>query len=631
MASNFVRSTLLTVTLACLALPASAGSAPVLSPNLAARLNTSSLTVDSRYDRFIVRYRDSAAVPARAVEARVRGMTAAMPGGNAPLAVTHLRRLGAGGDVVRVSRKLDAAQARAFMQQLASDPAVAHVEPDIVMRAVRDVSAGHVVRAADAAGTPNDPLYATNQWHFFDPVGGVNAAAAWDLTDGTGMVVAVIDTGITAHPDLDTSLADDGYDFISDSSQSGRPADGRAAGGWDTGDWSTEEPWASECLPEPSSWHGTHVAGTIAELTDNGVGMAGLARGARILPVRVLGHCGGFDSDISDAVEWASGGHVDGVPDNTHPAQVINMSLGGGGECDADGVMATAIGHAISRGTTVVVAAGNFGSDAQYVSPANCPGVITVAATGITGKRAFYSDIGETVALAAPGGGIYLDDDPNTNEEVDNGFVWSTINAGTTTVSDPAYGGLAGTSQATPHVAATVALVQAGRKNAGMAALAPATVRQLLIDTARPFPEPMPAQISIGSGILDAAAALTSAGVTGRALDADATALASNVPLTAQSVTSGSTRLYRIEAPYGAGSLSVRTLGGHGAVTMYVKRGTPPAVDGSDADFSSVRAGTTQMVVLSRPGAGIYYARLVATTDTTGLSVLGAVTAPPSH
>src|SRR3546814_8381858 len=108
---------------------------------------------------------------------------------------------------------------------------------------------------------------------------------------------------------------------------------------WDLGDWTTEEPWLSECTnaqnpPDDSSWHGTHVAGTAgAELTNNASGMAGVAYNAKVLPVRVLGHCGGYTSDITDAIIWASGGQVPGVPDNTNVAQVINLSLGGSGAC----------------------------------------------------------------------------------------------------------------------------------------------------------------------------------------------------------------------------------------------------------------------------------------------------------
>src|SRR5439155_26204113 len=153
---------------------------------------------------------------------------------------------------------------------------------------------------------------------------------AWDTTSGAGVTVAVLDTGITPHSDL-TGNVIAGYDFISDP-PTARDGDGRDPNPNDEGDWFN----AGECgstTPETSSWHGTHVAGTIGALTDNGVGVAGIARNARIEPVRVLGKCGGFTSDIADAITWASGGRVSRVPRNPNPAKVINMSLGGSGAC----------------------------------------------------------------------------------------------------------------------------------------------------------------------------------------------------------------------------------------------------------------------------------------------------------
>ncbi len=127
----------------------------------------------------------------------------------------------------------------------------------------------------------------------------------------------------------------------------------------------------------------------MAEATNNGVGMAGVAPKASILPVRVVGRCGGYSSDIADAIVWASGGTVEGVPANTNPAEVINISLGGGGPCDS--ATQLAINGAVSRGTTVVVAAGNDGDDAANHSPASCNNTITVGATRITGGVTYYS------------------------------------------------------------------------------------------------------------------------------------------------------------------------------------------------------------------------------------------------
>src|SRR5690606_18508578 len=124
-------------------------------------------------------------------------------------------------------------------------------------------------------------------------------------------------------------------------------------------------------------------------LTNNAKGIAGVAYGAKVVPIRVLGKCGGSVSDIVDAMEWASGGSVSGVPTNANPAEVISMSLGGGGAC---GSFQTAVNHARSRGTVVIVAAGNENQNVANSSPANCSGVIAVAATTPSGSRASYSN-----------------------------------------------------------------------------------------------------------------------------------------------------------------------------------------------------------------------------------------------
>src|SRR5690606_35071991 len=158
-----------------------------------------------------------------------------------------------------------------------------------------------------------------------------------------------------------------GYDFISDASIAG-DGNGRDSNPQDEGDWEN---------PYPSSWHGTHVAGTIAAVTNNAKGVAGVAFGARVQPVRVLGHGRGCTSDITDAIVWASGGTVSGVPANATPAEVINMSLGGGGYCSS--TYQNAINSAVSRGTVVVVAAGNSNANVANFTPASCSNVIAVA------------------------------------------------------------------------------------------------------------------------------------------------------------------------------------------------------------------------------------------------------------
>ncbi|MDO1530586.1 S8 family serine peptidase [Fulvimonas sp. R45] len=613
------------------------------------RANLSALRSYDQYDRFIVTYRPGSSerghpaavlqhlgVAAARAFAGTPGVVAAR---QVPPGISYLRHLGNGAELVRTSRKLGAGDAATLMRQIAADPAVAHVEPDLLLHAVRDTRAPARTKAAPMdAATPDDPYYGEYQWDFFNAVSGVHLPETrtdFPGADGHGITVAVIDTGITAHEDLDTSLAADGYDFISDKMISGRASDGRVAGGWDTGDWTDQEPWQSACTdaahpPEQSTWHGTNVAGVIGELTDNGLGMAGMAPAVHVLPVRALGHCGGYTSDIADAIEWASGGHVAGVPDNTHPAQVINLSLGGPGSCSGDDVTAKAIADAIGRGTTVVVAAGNDGADSANYTPASCPGVVTVAATGITGKRAFYSNYGATVTLGAPGGGIYQNDASSGQQAIPDGFIWAALNAGTTTpvaVQDggSVYAGMAGTSQATPHVSATVAMMLSAAGDATPASRpTPAQIKALLASSARPFP--VTPDRPIGAGMLDAHAAVAAA--LGVALPPTYTTLARGQLLSGQQGAAGQSIVYALDVPAGAANLSVRSLGGTGDVTLYVKAGDVPALDGSDADYTSARAGNAEAVLVPRPQAATYYIRLVAVKDFAGLSILGNYTGP---
>jgi serine protease len=219
------------------------------------------------------------------------------------------------------------------------------------------------------------------------------------------------------------------------------------------------------------------------------VGVAGIAYNARVVPARVLGKCGGYTSDIADAIVWSSGGSVSGVPANANPAKVINISLGGGGSCGT--TTQNAINSAISRGTSVIVAAGNSAANAANFSPANCAGVVTVAATGRNGGRASYSNFGAVVEVAAPGGS------GGANS------ILSTLNAGSTTPGADSYALYNGTSMATPHVVGVVALMLSAK-----ATLTPAQVTSILQSTARAFPATCS---QCGSGIVNANAAVVAA------------------------------------------------------------------------------------------------------------------------
>ncbi|QWT19172.1 S8 family serine peptidase [Bacillus sp. NP157] len=621
-----------------------------------ATFTVGTLRASGTYDRFIVKYRDGStersnhAAATQAVSAALAGAantTSSLRAGKAaaPVAI-YGRKLGTGADLVRTTRKLSRTEADALIRQIAANPAVAHVEADVMMQAVRDIPA--TPAAAVSPVVVNDAYYARYQWHFRAPdgtaekigsdtssyanKGGSNVANAWNLADGTGITVAVLDTGITSHPDIDLSLADAGYDFISDGFVSGRATDDRAAGGWDTGDWTTEAKYLvanGGCIDpsqgdrqEDSSWHGTHVSGNIAELTNNTTGMAGIAYNAKLLPVRVLGHCGGYTSDIADGITWASGGHVDGVPDNTHPAQVINMSLGGSGSCADDAVTADAITAAIARGTTVVVAAGNSNGDAANYTPSSCPGVITVASNGITGKRAYYSNYGTKVALSAPGGGIYPNDAGSATTTVDAGFSWSAINAGTHEPTTPSYGGMAGTSQATPHVTGTVALILSAVKAANLPTPTPAAIKTLLTSTAHPFPS-SPDKV-IGAGIVDAYAAVNKAlgNDDGGTPGDGTTTLANGVAATGQSG-DGSAKVYAIDVPAGARTLVFTTSGGTGDVSIAVKNGT------AGTETVSAKKGTNnETVTVARPAAGTWYLTVTSPASYANVSVLARFVSP---
>jgi serine protease len=484
--------------------PTNVPAAPV-----AQRVAASDLT-----DRIIVKYKDESAP---VVVRGAKGM-AAVARSAAPLAAARKaivdragqqfgmllkesHSIATGARIFKLDRKVSLADAAKLAADLKSrDASVEYAEPDRMMHPLF---------------TPNDSMY-SQQWDYFEATGGMNLPAAWDKSTGTGIRVAVIDTGYRPHADLSGQILA-GYDFISDTAVS-NDGNGRDSDASDPGDWVTAGECGSGQPAENSSWHGTHVAGTIAALTNNGTGVAGIAYGAKIVPVRVLGKCGGYTSDIADGIIWASGGTVSGVPSIAARAQVINMSLGGGGACDT--TTQNAINSARSRGTVVVVAAGNESQNASNSNPANCAGVIAVAATNRSGGRASYSNYGTIVDVAAPGG--------------DNGDgILSTLNAGTTSPGADSYASYMGTSMATPHVAGVVALMLA--KNP---ALTPDDVEARLKSSARPFPASCS---GCGAGIVDASAAIDAAGGTGGGGTTVSETESNNTMSTANSVTASGT------------------------------------------------------------------------------------------
>lgn len=359
-----------------------------------------------------------------------------------------------------------------IIKHLEADPDVASVELDVYTQPL---------------ATANDPRYA-EQWHYHEALGGINLERAWDLSTGSGVNIAVVDTGYLAHEDLVGNIVG-GYDFVSDADRA-RDGDGRDPSALDEGDWFAAFDCGLNFEGRDSSWHGSHVAGTIGAVTNNGIGVAGVAYNANIIPVRVLAQCGGSGSDVADGIVWASGGSVSGVPANPNPSKVINISLGGKSACSS--TYQNAINVAKANGSVVVVAAGNSDIDASEFAPANCDGVITVAATNREANRAGYSNFGETIEIAAPGGGY------------DDTRILSTIDSGNTTPAGDAYGQYAGTSMATPHVAGVLGLMFSANPS-----LTVAEAEQALLGSVRPFPSGSDCNVSnCGEGLLDAEAAL---------------------------------------------------------------------------------------------------------------------------
>lgn len=388
------------------------------------------------------------------------------------ISLQRLRRMSGGSRVLALPRQMSYAKAKIITSRLEKLSFVEYAEPD---RRMHPLSV-----------TPNDPYYA-GQWHYFEPAGGINLPEAWALTQGSSdVVVAVIDTGILEdHEDLAERWSG-GYDFIS-MRFNARDRNGRDLNPNDEGDWTRKN---------DSSWHGSHVAGTIGAEANNGVGVAGIDWNCQIVPIRVLGRLGGFTSDIVDGIRWAAGLSVPGVPDNPTPAHVINMSLGGAGSCDY--VYQKAVNDAVKAGTVVVVAAGNSSDDAAYYSPASCNNVITVAATDRSGDLAWYSNYGQTVAISAPGGETAI---------ATNG-VLSTLNTGLERQDVDDYAYYQGTSMASPHVAGVIALMLSVNPS-----LTPYQILSALQRSSRPFPSGTVCAESAGlcgAGILDAKAAIES-------------------------------------------------------------------------------------------------------------------------
>jgi serine protease len=659
--------------LACSGIGSSLAAATVTQSDLqnyADRANFAAATDQILYTRYIVTYRAASAERTQqAIKQQDLDRVAALTGLN----VAHSRMLATGADLVEVSGDRTrfasyADIARQVLVAFAQNPAVEYVEPDRRMHAVL---------------TPNDTNFAS-QWDLTDTTGGVRMPAAWDIATGAGIKVAVIDTGITPHSDLSGQTVG-GYDFISDSAAA-RDGNGRDSNPNDEGDWYGNNECGVGYPASNSSWHGTHVTGTVAALTNNAKGVASMAYGAKVVPVRVLGKCGGSVSDIVDAIVWASGGTVSGVPANANPAKVLSLSLGGGGAC---GSFQAAINTARSNGSVFVVAAGNENSNVSTSSPANCTGVISVAATTKTGSRASYSNYGTTIVVSAPGG----------DGSGGSGDILSTLNSGTTTQGSETYAYYAGTSMATPHVSALAAAIFSLNP-----ALTPDQVKNYITANARALPGTCSG--GCGAGIINAQATLqavsggggnvapvanfsfTTSGLAATFADSSTdsdgtistrawtfgdggtstttnpshtyaaagtysvaltvtdnggatntktqsvtvsggggggTVLQNGVAVSGLAATTGNTLTYTIVVPAGASNLKFVSAGGSGDADMYVKFGSAPTT--SSYDCRPYLSGNNETCTIAAPQAGTWYVSLRAYASFSGVSLTGSYTA----
>lgn len=410
------------------------------------------------------------------------------------------RDLGGRLDAVELDRPLRRAEFMQALNKLRAQPDVEYAVPD---------------ERRYISQLPNDPLYTatsgrTGQWYLrasnnTDLVSSINAFAAWDLSKGgssigNSVIVAVIDTGIRAdHPDFAGKLLP-GYDFVdcdqsdctNNATHTFRTAnDGN---GWDAdpsdpGDWisTTEQQttFFSNCDVANSSWHGTRSAGIIGAATNNSLGIAGIGWNTRVLPIRALGKCGGYDSDIIVAMNWAAGLDVgNGVPINPNPAKVINLSLGSSGVCLEDYV--DVIGTLTTMGITVVASAGNDGDDIN--TPANCNGVIAVTGVRNVGTKVGFSSLGTSATIAAPAGNCINTTGPCLYS-LDTTTNLGTTSPGSYSASFPtAYytdqtNANLGTSFSAPIVSGTIALMLGSNPT-----LSPAAIRTRLQASAKTFP-----------------------------------------------------------------------------------------------------------------------------------------------
>lgn len=535
-------------------------------------------------DRIIIKYKSNSRFNSFNLRPDIATQNASAMTGTT---LSQVRRMNSGAYIMKLKKYKSIKEINHLLNILNLDAQIEYAEADLLLQPL---------------AIPNDSRY-NEQWHYFESTAGLNLPAAWDVTQGSGAVVAVIDTGIRPHIDLKTNLLP-GYDMISDIniSQDGNARDADAT---DPGDWAPSGACGTGSLSSNSSWHGTHVAGTIAAVSNNSLGVSGVAYAAKVVPVRVLGRCGGYTSDIADGIIWAAGGSVSGVGVNANPADVINLSLGGAGSCGF--TQQNAINTARNLGASIIVAAGNENTDAINSNPANCAGVITVAAVNRNGARAFYSNFGNTVDVAAPGG--------DTSLTAANGIL-STLNSGRTTAGTDSYAFYQGTSMATPHVAGVAALLYSVKPD-----ITPDEVEQILTSTSRVFPANCPL---CGSGIVDASAAVNSLNTT--PIPAADNSLINGISKTGLGGATGELLRYTLDVPPGATNLQFNLSGGTGDADLYVKFGTAPTT--ASYDCRPYLTGNNESCNITNVQAGTYHVMIRAYTSFSGSSIVASYSEP---
>jgi len=423
----------------------------------------------------------------------------------AQLPVTYKRAMSGGAHVVTLPSSMTLEDAHTVAQRMEASGQFEYVTPDRILRPAFTptnpwfssqwnlMASNATVTTIPTSASPTQPANAT-------AVGGANLTTAWDTTKGSGVNVTVIDTGILNHADLAGATTHTGANFITNTfrNNSGDLVGTDPGDGITSTDISSNPTVCGGATPSNSSWHGTFVTGLIAAPHTAGP-VAGIAPAVGIQMARALGRCGGAESDIIDALTWASGGPVLRIAptQNATPAKVVNMSLGGSGNCDVP--MQTAITNARNRGAVIVVATGNENA-LTIDTPANCTGTIAVTAHTLEGDKATYANVGTGTTLSAPGGG---------NGSTVSGLgalIASLSNSGTAGPGTDTYAGEAGTSMATPHVAGVAALMLSVNSS-----LTPNQIATVLQQSARPFPAGTYCATHAGvcgAGMLDAGAAV---------------------------------------------------------------------------------------------------------------------------